>query len=183
MSKKEWILIFGITTSLIVSRLIPHAPNFTSSLAGFLFGAVVIRKNIAGFVLLFGYFLADLVINNMVYPSDTIQWLSSGFEWFFTSFLIIFFANKLFTAYGYNPTKIIGLSIMSSLIFFVFSNFAVWVGSILYSSDLAGLSACFIAAIPFFMNELAGTLFYSCMFFGVYWIYEYKQLKSAKVIV
>ena len=164
MSKKEWILIFGITTSLIVSRLIPHAPNFTSSLAGFLFGAVVIRKN-------------------MVYPSDTIQWLSSGFEWLFTSFLIIFFANKLFTAYGYNPTKIIGLSIMSSLIFFVFSNFAVWVGSILYSSDLAGLSACFIAAIPFFMNELAGTLFYSCMFFGVYWIYEYKQLKSAKVIV
>lgn len=75
-----------------------------------------------------------------------------------------FFVNKLFTSNGYTPIKIIGLSVVSSLIFFVFSNYAVWLGFILYSPDTAGLTACFIAAIPFLMNEMAGTLFYSCLF-------------------
>ena len=183
MSKKDWILLIGVTICLIVSRIIPHAPNFTSSLAGLLFGAVILRKNAAAFLLLLGYILADIFINNVIYPSTSIKWLSSGFEWIFTTFLIIFFVNKLFTSNGYTPIKIIGLSVVSSLIFFVFSNYAVWLGFILYSPDTAGLTACFIAAIPFLMNEMAGTLFYSCLFFGLYWIYEYGQPKTSRLIV
>ncbi|MGB4819039.1 MAG: DUF6580 family putative transport protein, partial [Saprospiraceae bacterium] len=81
MSKKEWILLIGVTICLIVSRIIPHAPNFTSSLAGLLFGAVILRKNAAAFLLLLGYILADIFINNVIYPSTSIKWLSSGFEW------------------------------------------------------------------------------------------------------
>jgi len=41
--------------------------------------------------------------------------------------------------------------------FFVISNFAVWVSGSMYARSLAGLTACYAAAIPFYRNDLAST--------------------------
>jgi hypothetical protein len=56
-----------------------------------------------------------------------------------------------------------------SLVFFVASNFAVWAFSGMYSLDLAGLSQCFIAALPFLQNTVAGDLFWTAVLFGAAW--------------
>ena len=54
----------------------------------------------------------------------------------------------------------------SSLLFFATSNFAVWVFSGMYQHDMAGLAACYIAALPFLKNSVAGDLFWSAVLFG-----------------
>jgi len=54
------------------------------------------------------------------------------------------------------------------LSFFVLTNFAVWAGGHLYPRTLAGLAACYVAAIPFYGNQLAGDAFYAVVLFGGY---------------
>ena len=55
----------------------------------------------------------------------------------------------------------------SSISFFLVSNFAVWLaGYIVYPKTLAGLAACYVAAIPFFRNDVIATLMFSAVFFG-----------------
>jgi uncharacterized protein DUF6580 len=36
----------------------------------------------------------------------------------------------------------------------------------MYTYDFAGLSTCYVAALPFFQNTLSGDLFWTCALFG-----------------
>ena len=59
-------------------------------------------------------------------------------------------------------------ALSSSVSFFLISNFAVWLaGYIAYPKTLGGLGACYAAAIPFFKNDIAATLVFSAVFFGL----------------
>jgi hypothetical protein len=51
--------------------------------------------------------------------------------------------------------------------FFVLSNYAVWVGSGMYPRTLGGLSACYVAALPFYRNDLVSTAIVVGAAFGV----------------
>lgn len=51
--------------------------------------------------------------------------------------------------------------------FFVVSNYAVWAGSAMYPRTWAGLAACYVAAIPFYRNDLASTAIVCALAFGV----------------
>jgi len=51
--------------------------------------------------------------------------------------------------------------------FFVLSNYSVWVGSGMYPRTLGGLSACFVAALPFYRNDLLSTAVVAGVAFGV----------------
>jgi hypothetical protein len=51
--------------------------------------------------------------------------------------------------------------------FFLVSNYAVWAGSEMYPRTLAGLGQCFIAALPFYRNDLASTAIVAGLAFGV----------------
>jgi hypothetical protein len=56
-----------------------------------------------------------------------------------------------------------------SLVFFALSNFAVWAFSGMYSLDFAGLTQCYVAALPFLQNTVAGDLFWTAVLFGGAW--------------
>jgi len=67
-----------------------------------------------------------------------------------------------------NPLRIGGTSLLSSLIFFVVSNFAVWASyRTLYPATLQGLTNCYAAAVPFFRHTLAADLVFTAIFFGL----------------
>jgi len=51
-------------------------------------------------------------------------------------------------------------ALLSATIFFVITNFAVWMSGTMYPLTLDGLLLCYTMAIPFFGNTLAGTFFY-----------------------
>ena len=51
--------------------------------------------------------------------------------------------------------------------FWVVSDYAVWASGTMYPHTLAGLQACFMAAIPFYRNDLISTSLILAVAFGV----------------
>jgi len=50
--------------------------------------------------------------------------------------------------------------VLPATTFFVVTNFSVWAFTGMYEKSLAGMAACYVAAIPFYRMMLAGDLFY-----------------------
>jgi len=68
-----------------------------------------------------------------------------------------------------SPWRIGGAAALGSLQFFVITNFGVWLGAkFAYAHTLAGLAACYVAAIPFYGRTLASDLLYSAALFGLH---------------
>ena len=61
---------------------------------------------------------------------------------------------------------ILGMTITSSLVFFVVTNGAHWAFAPEYPKNSEGLFACFAAGIPFFRNTVLGDLGFTAVFFG-----------------
>ena len=52
--------------------------------------------------------------------------------------------------------------------FFLLSNFAVWAGGqVTYPHSLSGLTACYVAGLPFYMNDLVSTALTAGALFGL----------------
>ena len=63
--------------------------------------------------------------------------------------------------------RVAGAVLASSTSFFVLSNFAVWAGSGMYPHTAAGLAACYVAAIPFYANDVMSTAVTAGALFGL----------------
>jgi len=61
-------------------------------------------------------------------------------------------------------------SIAASTVFFLLSNFGVWLGP-WYPLSVAGLAACYTSAIPFFGYTIVGDLGFTLLLFGA-WEYS-----------
>jgi hypothetical protein len=61
---------------------------------------------------------------------------------------------------------------LGALQFFLITNFGVWALGNFYPRSLAGLTTCFIAAIPYLGNTLAGDSFYALVLFGGFALLE-----------
>jgi len=51
--------------------------------------------------------------------------------------------------------------------FFLLSNYAVWAGGGMYPKTMGGLGACFVAALPFYRNDVISTALVCAVAFGV----------------
>ena len=80
-------------------------------------------------------------------------------------FLIIIIFNKVINKITYKNLFL--FSLFGSLIFFIISNFGVWLVTDLYENSLNGLLSCYILAIPFFKNTFLSTVFFSYVTFFV----------------
>lgn len=60
-----------------------------------------------------------------------------------------------------------GAVLASATSFFLLSNFMVWAGGGMYPTTAAGLGACYVAAIPFYANDLISTAIVAGALFGL----------------
>jgi hypothetical protein len=60
----------------------------------------------------------------------------------------------------------VGAVLVSATSFFVLSNFVVWL-SAMYAHTATGLVACYVAALPFYRNDLISTALVAGMLFGL----------------
>ncbi len=65
------------------------------------------------------------------------------------------------------PLRVLGAAMGASVFFFIISNFGVWAAWAMYPKTLGGLSAAYVAGLPFFRNDLAGDLVFTALFFGI----------------
>jgi len=63
--------------------------------------------------------------------------------------------------------RVAAATLLGPTSFFVVSNYAVWFGGGMYPHTLAGLQACYLAAIPFYRNDVASTAIVLGVAFGV----------------
>ena len=163
-----------------ISRIIPHAPNFTPIGAICLFGAShFTKKSYAFFVPLLIIFLSDLFINNVLYSSANFILFYNDFQWQYLSYFLII----SFSIYFFKP-KIsflnIGFTAIScSLIFYIISNFGVWIGSGIYPFNLIGFISCYFNALPFYLNTLLSFVCYSYILVGAFYLSQ-KKFKIIK---
>ncbi len=139
-------------------RLIPHAPNFAPIAAIALFGGVYFSKKIALTLPVLAVLISDVFIGfydlklmAAVYGSFILCavlgfWLKNNKKWH----------------------TVAGAAILSSVLFFLITNFAVWAFSPWYAKTFSGIIQSYVMALPFFRNSLLGDLFYTTVFFGAY---------------
>ena len=179
-NSRFWV-IFGLIALAVATRLIPHPTNFAPMGAMALFAAAFLQdKKWALFVPLFATWLSDLVINNVVYAqfNPNFVWFYEGFYWQYGAFaLIALFGMKWFNQV--NVAKILGGSLGASILFFVISNFGVWMSSAIYTKSFSGLLSCYAAALPFFNNTILGDAFYTGVLFGTF-AWATKQIPALK---
>ena len=140
-------LIFVIAAALI--RLVPHAPNFAPIGAMALFGGTYLNKKAAFFLPLGAMLFSDFFIG-----FDSITSRLTVYGSFAMIVLIGFWLRK-----ERSVGKVILASLVASILFFIITNFGVWMAGSLYPKTLEGLVVCYTAAIPFFRNTMAGDLF------------------------
>ena len=148
------ILLVIIAGALL--RLLPHPPNFAPIGAMALFsGAYLGRRPLA---------LAAPVA--ALFASDLILGFYEGMIFQYAAVLFAVATGWLLLERHKGALRIGVAALASGILFFIVSNFGVWLGSGLYPRTLAGLVDCYVAAIPFFRNSLAGDLVYAAILFG-----------------
>ncbi len=163
--------LIAVTSFILLaalSRLIPHLPNFSPLGAIALFGAAYFTKKWQAFLIpIAATWISDLLINNILYSQyfPEFTWFYSGFYWQYGTYLVIVLAG-LFIFKKVNTPRIAGGILASTALFFLISNFGVWLGSPTYPQNFGGLMACYAAGIPFIKGTLMGDLFYSALLFG-----------------
>jgi len=164
--KKVFTPSFFTITALIavaaVARIFTPIPNFTPIAAIALFGgAYFSRKSIAFLIP-----LAALAVTNFflpVFDAFTTIAVYSGF--------ILAGVIGLWIGKKVSISRVIVGALASSVVFFIITNFAswLWLGGIgFYPMTMEGLMACYTMALPFFRNEILGTLLYSGVLFGAF---------------
>ncbi len=166
LTKKEKIIEFSIISLLIligvILRLLPHPPNFTPILAIALFGGVYFSRKIA-FILP----IAAMVISDVFIGYYEVKLMAAVYGSFLLCVVLGFWLKK-----NKNWQTIFGSSVLSALIFFLLTTFAVWAFPPWYVKIFSGIIQCYLMALPFFKNTLLGNLFYVTIFFGVYEMVE-----------
>lgn len=148
------IFIIAIAASM---RLVPHPPNFAPIAAMALFGGAYLNKWYAFAIPLVALFISDLVIG--LYSPIVMTSVYGSF--IFSGFIGMWLKKRR------NIRTIILGAIGSSVMFFLVTNFAVWLNGF-YPRNITGLLESYTLAMPFYRNTLMGNLFYTAAFFGAY---------------
>ncbi len=167
----RFFFIISVIVAGALFRLIPHWPNFTPIAAMALFGGTYFNKKFTAFLIpMAALFISDMILGFHSYMIAV-----------YLGFAVIVGIGMMLK----NRVKFGSLllaSVGSSIIFFLITNFAVWIGSPYYPQNFAGLLESYTAGLPFLNNGVLGDLFYNALFFGTFYLAQQKFPVLAKVI-
>lgn len=149
----------------VLSRLLPHAGWWNFTLVG---GALL-------------YFGARRSWREMLAPlallmaSDyylTVYSYHYGFHWTaylptWAWYLAAMALGQILLRSRTTFVRVAAGALLGPTSFFVLSNYAVWVGSGMYPRTWDGLVACYVAALPFYRNDLVSTAIVVAVAFGI----------------
>ncbi len=168
-------MLYLYVLAAIALRLLPHPWNVTPLGAMFLFSGATFRsKRDSLLVPLVALLVSDYAVIHFLYHGKY-PWFSP-YTWLgFVLVGLIGWTLRSKIAW----VRVGVASITGSVVFFLVSNFEVWVDWKLYPHTLAGLLNCYVAALPFFRNSLLGDLAYAALMFGSYQWLRHRQLATA----
>ena len=174
MSVRKFLPEVVLVFLAAAARIVPHPPNVTpvaamALLAGFAFGA----RPLAFVLPLAALFVSDLVLG-----------LHESMIFVYGAFAVTVWIGTRLGEFRW--TRTLGAALASSVLFFLLTNFGVWALGTLYPRTLAGLVACYGAAIPFFRNSVLGDLGFTVVLFNAYRLWSRRDssmtIRSAGVL-
>jgi hypothetical protein len=157
------VLLFAV-----LSRVLPHffattSVGFTAVGGGLLyFGAK--RSRWQGLIAAAALAATDYYLTVFVY----------GYEFHTSAYLVTWAWYGAMCLLGHgmlqgkpSMLRVGGAVLASSTSFFILSNLMVWMGSSMYPHTASGLGACYVAAIPFYANDLMSTAVTAGALFGL----------------
>tara|TARA_B000000532_G_scaffold197711_1_gene163980 strand:+ start:24 stop:506 length:483 start_codon:yes stop_codon:yes gene_type:complete len=159
---KQIYYFLGIFIALAITRFIPHPPNFTSLIA------------LSFYVpLLFGIRFVPIVLISFVI-TDLIIGFHSTLFFTWGSVILIGLISKFFAM---SLLKRLGGAFSGACIFFVVTNFGVWINGS-YGYNIEGLIACYTLALPFFGYTAISTLIFSALIETIYKFAKFSLKKT-----
>ena len=174
VSGREWLVLVALIASGAGLRLLfRDLPNFAP---------------VAALALFAGYYFRSIVVA-IVVPVAVMalsDWFMGGYDWQLMALVygmlafpvllrtplrrLFRFGRPGFAGTALPLVGLVGCSLLSSILFFIVTNFGVWAwfGFGAYEPTLTGLWHCYLAAIPFFRYTVAGDLTFSIVLFGSY---------------
>ena len=150
----------ALVALVCATRLLPHPPNFAPVGAVALFGAAYFNDRRAAFAVpLAAMFISDLALG-----------FHATMAYVYGAFALISLLGFGFLRGRATPPRTAAAALFSTALFFLVSNFGVWASGSYFPKNAAGLLECYVAAIPFLGNTLAGDLFYSAVLFSPAWL-------------
>ena len=176
MTKKQQInLRFGVLAGIVglvtISRisippLLGHPSNFAPMDALALFSGCYFAGKLSKFMVpLIAIWVSDLFVNYFSFGKW--MWLYEGFYWQYGCYILIALLGMMLS-HRLKPLSLLAVTLGSSVLFFLISNFGVWISWTLYPHTFAGLLTCYEAGLLFFRSTLVSDLLYTSLMFGVF---------------
>lgn len=146
----------------VLGRLIPHLPNLTPMTSLSLFAGSKLPRLQAILLLLFSLFISDVVLAYLNgYP--VVSWWTC---FTYSGFIGMAMASSRWLR-GENVTRRLPALILgSSLGFWLWTNFGVWLTTTWFPKSVTGLIICYTAALPFLRTEIIGDVVWGVIIFG-----------------
>ena len=142
----------------ILSRFLPHPPNFTPI-------TTIALLSSKGF---YNRWIVILIPILSLFISDLFLGLHGTIPFVYASFILI-------AVLGMYIKKInIVMVLLSSTVFFLVSNFGVWL--LHYPISFEGLLKCYTLALPFFLNTILGDLVYGGLLIYPFYVLQRRNM-------
>jgi hypothetical protein len=172
----NWTWIIGFMALSVVMRVLPRLVPMSDVARIFwnlmpvgalgLFAGVRFRSVAAWLVPLATMLIADLLL---IVPLARVNQPA-----FYAMTPIVYACFLFYVAIGRSlrpssaPWWIGAAALVGSVQFFLVTNFAMWATGTFYPRTMDGLWTCYVMALPFFKNTLAGDMLYTALFFGLH---------------
>jgi hypothetical protein len=161
----------------VLTRFLPHSPNFSPVLGALLFAGALVKQRHAIWYPLAILAASDVLTTTVVYrmrigSGQSITWLG------YAVVVLIGYSVRKYES----VTPIAMASLAGPTAFFIISNFGVWLcghGSGTYPRTWDGVVACYSAALPFYRNSLLATAAYAALLFGARELYRRRHIGTA----
>ena len=163
----KFFIAIGLILLSVASRLLPLPANFSPIMAVALFSGIIFSDKKVAFLIP----VSSLLI------SDIFLGLHLTMIGVYASFCIIALLGMTIKKLSFK--SILTHSILGAIIFFIITNFTVWVEG-WYSYTALGLVNCYQMAIPFFRNTLVSSIVYSVILFGGFYLAD--RLLSIRLV-
>jgi hypothetical protein len=170
-------MVYLVIVFAVLSRFVPHVWNFSPVYGALLFGGAHLKKRDSVWlpVLLLG--ASDIVLTKFIYH------LNVGWD---ELFQLAAFASIAMTGWmlrkNLRAARLVFACLAAPILFYLISDFGVWLGFHTYPPTWSGLLACYVAAMPFQGRITASTFLFAGIFFGARQLYAARVQRSVRLV-
>jgi hypothetical protein len=163
-------------TMIALGRLVIHWPDATPTTSLALLAPLLFPLHRAISMMITSLILSDLLLHFLLQYPIVGSWTFFTYSgWLAVVFLSYFFLKEELLAPAFTGELLKDLrgqfmllffSVISSLLFWLWTNLGTWCVTTLYPHTVSGLMTCYAAAIPFLKNSVVSAVVWSVILFG-----------------